>query len=77
MLCMYIREYVVFCFYKTETDTADKNIDSKQKKFEQEQQASLQKSEVTSQCGIYHDPATKVNRIFSLFVFFESYFNVS
>lgn len=38
----------------------EKNIDSKQKRFEQEQDATLQQSSIASQTGAYQDPISKV-----------------
>jgi len=37
----------------------EKNIDSKQRKFDKEQDATLQKSEITAPTGGYQDPAPK------------------
>ena len=50
---------------KNAGDTPDKNIDSKQRKFDKEQDATLQKSEITASSGGYQDPAPKVNHFFS------------
>jgi hypothetical protein len=38
----------------------EKNIDSKQKKFDQEQHATIEKSDITTPTGGYHDKAQKV-----------------
>ncbi len=45
-------------------EKTEQNIDSKQKKFDKEQDASIQKSEITSTPGGYQDSAQKVDYYF-------------
>ncbi|UJR20825.1 hypothetical protein I4U23_023936 [Adineta vaga] len=40
-------------------EKTEQNIDSKQKKFDKEQDATLQKSEITASSGGYRDPAPR------------------
>jgi hypothetical protein len=47
-------------------EKTEKNIDSKQRKFDKEQDATLQKSEITVQSGGYQDPAPEVNHFLSI-----------
>ena len=57
----YENEETMFKFlFQDEKPTTEQNIDSKQKKFDKEQDSSMQKSEITTSPGGYQDPAQRV-----------------